>query len=69
MPVEGTFSIGDSVSCVNEHGEEIARGLAGYSSDDIAKLAGVATKEIGRVLGYSNGEEVLHRDDLVILKD
>ncbi len=69
LRVEGTFTIGDSVSCVNEQGEEIARGLAGYSSDDIARLAGVATKEIGRVLGYSNGEEVLHRDDLVILKD
>ena len=69
LRVEGTFEIGDSVSCVDERGDEIARGLTVYSSDDVAKLAGVATKEIDRVLGYSNGDAVLHRDDLVILRD
>ena len=67
MRVEGTFEIGDSVSCVNGQGEEIARGLTAYSSEDVAKLAGRATKEIDRVLGYSNGDEVLHRDDLVLV--
>ena len=65
--VEGSFEIGDSVRCVNGGGEEVARGLAGYSSVDVARLAGVATKEISRVLGYSNGGEVIHRDDLVLL--
>ncbi len=68
LRVEGTFEIGDSVSCVNERGEEIARGLTVYSSNDVAKLAGLATKEIDRVLGYSNGDEVLHRDDLVLVR-
>jgi len=67
LRVEGTFEIGDSVSCVNQQGEEIARGLTVYSSEDVAKLAGRATKEIDRVLGYSNGDEVLHRDDLVLV--
>lgn len=67
LRVEGTFEIGDSVSCVNGQGEEIARGLTAYSSEDVAKLAGRATKEIDRVLGYSNGDEVLHRDDLVLV--
>ena len=67
LRVEGTFEIGDSVSCVNQQGEEIARGLTVYSSDDVARLAGRATKEIDRVLGYSNGDEVLHRDDLVLV--
>ncbi|MEM9174981.1 MAG: glutamate 5-kinase [Myxococcota bacterium] len=69
LRVEGSFEIGDSVSCVNEGGQEIARGLTVYSSDDVAKLAGVATKEIDRVLGYSNGDEVLHRDDLAVTKE
>ena len=69
LRVEGTFEIGDGVSCVNQRGREVARGLTSYSSEDVARLAGLATKEIARVLGYANGDEVIHRDDLVILKD
>jgi len=67
LRVKGIFEIGDSVRLVNEKGEEVARGLAGYSSVDVARLAGLATKEIARVLGYSNGDEVIHRDDLVLI--
>ena len=67
LQIEGSFAIGDSVSCVNVRGEEVARGLAGYSSDDVARLSGQPTKEISRVLGYSNGDEIIHRDDLVIV--
>jgi len=66
LRVEGKFEIGDSIACVNEAGEEIARGLAGYSSAEIVQLAGLATREITRVLGYSNGDEIIHRDDLVL---
>jgi len=69
LRVEGAFRIGDSVACVNDRGDEVARGLAGYSSDDVERLAGQPTKEIARVLGYSNGDEVIHRDDLVLLRD
>ena len=69
LRVEGAFEIGDSVSCVNEHGAEIARGLTVYSSEDVTKLAGLATKEIDRVLGYSNGDEIVHRDDMVVVRD
>ncbi len=67
LRVKGSFEIGDSVRLVNERGEEVARGLVGYSSGDVAKLTGQATKEINRVLGYSNGDEVIHRDDLVLI--
>jgi glutamate 5-kinase len=66
LRVEGDFKIGDPVSCLNEEGEEIARGLVGYSSRDISQLVGLETREITRVLGYSNGDEIIHRDDLVI---
>ncbi len=67
LRVEGSFEIGDSVSCVNDQRQEVARGLTGYSSEDVARLAGHATKEISQVLGYSLGDEIIHRDDLVVL--
>jgi glutamate 5-kinase len=66
LRVSGSFDLGDSVQIVNEQGHEVARGLAGYSSEDITRLAGRPTKEIPRVLGYSNGDEVIHRDDLAL---
>jgi len=67
VAVRGQFQMGDAVSCVDETGRELARGLAAYPSDAIAAIAGRATREIERVLGYSNGGEVIHRDDLVVL--
>ena len=67
LRVEGQFEIGDSVRCVNEERQEVARGLVGYSSKDVAALAGKPTKEISAVLGYSNGDEVIHRDDLFVI--
>ena len=69
LSVEGDFSTGDSVCCVDAQGREVARGLAVYSSDDIERLAGHPTKEIARVLGYTNGDEIIHRDDLVLVRD
>lgn len=67
LRVEGSFEIGDSVRCVNEARQEVARGLVSYSSKDVAALAGRATKEIDAVLGYSNGGEIIHRDDLFVI--
>ncbi|MDG2333162.1 MAG: glutamate 5-kinase [Myxococcota bacterium] len=67
--VEGDFGVGDPVLCTGPNGESLARGLSAYSSGDIDRIRGIAAKEIGEVLGYSNGSEVIHRDDLVILDD
>jgi glutamate 5-kinase len=67
VAVTGEFRIGDAVSCVDESGRELARGLAAYPSEAVAAIKGIATREIERVLGYSNGGEVIHRDDLVVL--
>ncbi len=69
VEVRGHFRIGDSVACLNERGQELARGLAAYPSEDVARIRGLATREIPLVLGYSNGEEVIHRDDLVLLEN
>ena len=65
--VDGSFGIGDPVSCVDERERELARGLAAYASADVKRIKGVSTRRITQLLGYSNGDEVIHRDDLVLL--
>ena len=69
VTVEGRFGIGDAVACADDRGVEFARGLAAYAAEDVRRIKGLATSQIGRVLGYSNGDEVIHRDDLVLLGD
>jgi glutamate 5-kinase len=68
VAVEGRFGIGDPIACVDPQGHEFARGLAAYGAAEIERIKGCSTREIGRVLGYSNGDEVIHRDDLVLLE-
>lgn len=67
VKVGGRFGIGDAVSCVNPSGVEFARGLAAYGAEEIERIMGRKAHEINTVLGYSNGDEVIHRDDLVLL--
>jgi len=69
VKIKGTFGVGDPVLCVDAKGRKLARGLSAYNANDVERIKGLAAKEIGRVLGYSNGPEVIHRDDLVILDD
>ena len=64
--IRGEFGIGDPVACIDARGVEIARGLVAYSSEAIERIAGLPTQRIDSVLGYSNGGEVIHRDDLVL---
>jgi glutamate 5-kinase len=66
VAVQGEFGIGDVVACVDRQGRELARGLAGYTAKDVARIKGLSTRQIAPVLGYSNGDEVIHRDDLVL---
>ena len=68
VAVRGDFRVGDSVSCVDPRGHERARGLVAYTSKDLARIQGLSTRETGRVLGYSNGDAVIHRDDMVVLE-
>jgi len=67
--VRGKFGIGDPVAVVDVRGIALARGLVAYSSDEIRRIAKLPAREIRPVLGYSNGDEVIHRDDLVLLQD
>jgi glutamate 5-kinase len=65
--VEGEFDRGDAVSLSGPDGEQIARGLTNYSAEEVRKIAGLATRKIVDRLGYRYGDEVVHRDDLVVL--
>lgn len=65
--VRGRFGIGDAVACVDSRGREFARGLCAYAAEDVERIRGQAARQIARLLGYSNGDEVIHRDDLVLL--
>ena len=67
LAVEGDFGVGDPVSCRSSSGEEVARGLAAYSALEVSVIKGHPTRRIPELLGYSNGDEVIHRDDLIVL--
>lgn len=67
--VTGEFGVGESVTCVDETGKHIARGLTSYSSTDIKKIMGSKTSEVESILGYKYSDEVIHRDDLVVITD
>jgi glutamate 5-kinase len=67
VKVEGMFKIGDCVSCADLSGNVFARGLAKYSSVDLDRIKGLKTTQIASVLGHKDYDEVIHRDDLVIL--
>jgi len=65
--VRGEFELGELVRCVDERGVEVARGLTSYSSNEIRKIVGAKTSHIERILGYKYSDEVIHRDDLVVI--
>lgn len=65
---EGNYTRGDMVSCVSAiDGREVARGLVNYNSDETAKIIGIASHGIEDVLGYCGDDELIHRDNLVLV--
>ncbi len=64
--VEGTFTRGDVVSCVDRNGVEVARGLVNYNSDEAGRIKGQSTESISEILGYREDDELIHRDNLVV---
>ncbi|MEO5830088.1 MAG: glutamate 5-kinase [Rhodanobacter sp.] len=67
LDAPGEFHRGDLVEIVNAAGTVVARGLSQYGASEVRRLAGRHSREIDAVLGYSYGEEVVHRDDLTIM--
>lgn len=65
--VAGEFERGDAISILDEKGSEIARGLTNYSSQECRKLAGCISTQIAQKIGSKNYDEVVHRDNIVLL--
>jgi glutamate 5-kinase len=65
--VEGEFDRGDAVRVVASDGRELARGLVAYGADEARLLVGRRSHGIAEALGYRGRDEIIHRDDLVLI--
>ena len=64
----GRFDRGDTVSVLAADGSEVARGIVAYSDGDAARIMGRKSSEIAELLGFRGRDEMIHRDDLVLLR-
>lgn len=65
--VHGNFKRGDMVSCRDPDGVEVARGLTNYGAQETSRIMGSASSKIEAILGYELEEELIHRDNLVLV--
>ncbi len=63
----GQFERGELVSCLDQNGVEIARGLVNYGSEETRKIAGKSSADFQSILGYADDLELIHRDNLVLI--
>jgi len=68
IDVEGTFEVGDPVTCVDQNGASLAKGLVNYGSQEILKIMGLKSSKIEQVLGHKDYDEVIHRDNMAVEK-
>jgi glutamate 5-kinase len=66
VAVEGVFAAGDAVTIRDARGQEVARGVVNYPSAQLARITGVRSGEIARVLGGKPHDEAVHRDNLML---
>lgn len=67
VAVQGRFERGDAVTVRNRDGRELARGLVAYASDEARRIQGRRSEDIEQLLGYRGRDELIHRDNLVLL--
>jgi glutamate 5-kinase len=67
--VRGAFASGDCVSLLDQEGVEFGRGLVNYPAVDVLKVKGLRSHEISRVLGYKVADEIIHRDNFVLIEE
>jgi len=65
--VSGNFIRGEAVSCTDEKGREVARGLVNYNAQEAERIMGQPSSRIQEILGYLDEEELIHRDNLVLV--
>jgi glutamate 5-kinase len=65
--IRGSFGVGECVRCLDSQGREFARGLVNYSAHELNQIKGLHTSKIEKILGYKAYDEIIHRDDLVVL--
>ena len=65
--IDGFFDKGENVLVLDQDGNQLARGLSSFSSDEINKIKGKQSKEIEKILGYFSKTEIIHKDDMVLL--
>ncbi len=68
VALTGSFTRGELVQCVDETGQEIARGLTNYGDEETRQIRGLPSDRIESILGYLDQEELIHRDNLVVFK-
>lgn len=68
LDCSGDFQRGELVACVDENGNEHARGLINYSAGETLKLLGRSSSDIAALLGYEREPELIHRDNMVVYK-
>jgi len=66
--IEGSFDRGDAIRICTIEGEEMARGVINYSQAELTRIIGRRSTEIEQILGYKYGDEVVHRDNMVLNK-
>lgn len=64
--VRGAFRRGDIITCVTQEGQEVARGLVNYHSEDATRIAGKPSNKIESILGHSLEAEMIHRDNIAL---
>jgi len=69
LTVEGDFKRGETISIITTSGDELARGIARYGSDDLDLIKGKRSEQITEILGYFYGAVAIHRNDLILLSD
>jgi glutamate 5-kinase len=65
--VSGDFQRGDAVLVLDRQHHVLAKGLCAYNADDARRIAGQNSKNIEQILGFKGRDEIIHRDDLVLL--
>lgn len=67
VSVQGEFNRGEIVSCTDRDGKEVARGLVNYDAGETRRIMGKSSDRIEELLGYVDDEELIHRDNMVVL--